>query len=105
MSRQAHPAFPSLPVTSASYTLPPVPTDITELHNLVSSCNSLKSVQECLIPLLQQVSEGKNQGGTGTSTKERAAKGEDLLAMADTDVYGLDEEMVKTMTAALVYIM
>ena len=39
------------------------------------------------------------------SAKDKAAKGEELLSMADEDLYGLGDEEVQNMTAGLVYVM
>jgi len=105
MSRLAHTAFPSVTSSSRSRKLPPAPTNTAELRDLIESRSNLRSIYDSLIPLLQQVSEGKNDGPTGTRGKDRAARGEKLLSMPDEDLYGLNDETVKRMTAALVFIM
>ncbi|CAD6585881.1 MAG: hypothetical protein TREMPRED_004269 [Tremellales sp. Tagirdzhanova-0007] len=104
MSPQAHPPFPSLAGSSGSNTLPPAPSTSAELRGLIRSCNTPRSIHDRLVPLLQEVAEGKSQGGKGMSAKDKAAKGEELLSMADEDLYGLGDEEVQNMTAGLVYV-
>ena len=105
MSRHAHPPFPSLVGASASDSLPSAPRTSAELRVLINSCNTPRSIHDRLIPLLQEVAEGKPQGGKATSSTEKKARGEELLCLADEDLYGLSDEEVKNMTASLVYIM
>ncbi len=102
MSRQAaHPAFPPIPGASGTRSLPPVPTTPSDFRNLINGCDTPQSIHECLVPLLQQISEGKGQSGT---SKDKVARGEELLSMPDEDLSRLQDAAVTSLAAALVYI-
>ena len=105
MSRHAHPAFPPAQASSGTQSLPPTPTSAPEIRDLILSCDTLRAIRGCLIPILLQVAEGKNQASIGTSPKEKVAMGEELLSMGNMDVYGMSDERVKEITAGLVFVM
>ena len=102
----AHPAFPPLSSTSSTHPLPAIPTCSAQLINLIRSCATLQSIRECLIPILQQIAEGRNQdgpSGSNVKAKDSIARGEEVLLLAEVNFYEWSDEQVKGMTAALVY--
>lgn len=101
MAAPTHPSFPSVSQHTRQYDPPPLPTNSPQLQDFIQSADTLDSIQNLLLPGLRAIAAGEGFIG---KDKEKIIKGEEVLAMYDVDLIGLDDRQVQRMTAGLVYV-